>query len=106
AIANCRRFVAETYSRPACPSAHHVSAVGHAHIDTAWLWPLERTQQKCLHTFATACSLMDQYPEYRFLCSQAQQYAWVKELAPALYDRIREKIRAGQWEVTGSMWVE
>ncbi len=105
-ISDCRRIVAETYGKPACASAHQISAIGHAHIDTAWLWPLERTQQKCLHTFATACTLMDQYPEYRFICSQAQQYAWVKELAPALYERIREKIRAGQWEVTGSMWVE
>lgn len=105
-IARCRQIVAETYNRPACPSAHRISAIGHAHIDTAWLWPLERTQQKCIHTFATALRLMDMYPEYKFICSQAQQYAWVKEIAPRLYERIRQKVREGQWEVAGSMWVE
>jgi alpha-mannosidase len=101
-----RMRLAETYRKPAVPSAHHISAIGHAHIDTAWLWPLERTQYKCLHTFATATHLMEQYPEYKFLCSQAAQYAWVKQMAPKLYARIQEKIRSGQWEVTGSMWVE
>jgi alpha-mannosidase len=105
-IARCRQIVAQTYNKPACPSAHQISAIGHAHIDTAWLWPLERTQQKCIHTFATALRLMDMYPEYKFICSQAQQYAWVKELAPRLYERIKQKVREGQWEVAGSMWVE
>lgn len=105
-IARCREIIARTYNKPACASAHEVSAIGHAHIDTAWLWPLERTQQKCIHTFATATRLMDMYPEYRFICSQAQQYEWVKQLAPRLYERIKQKVRSGQWEIAGSMWVE
>jgi alpha-mannosidase len=105
-IARCREIVGKVYNRPAGASAHRVSAIGHAHIDSAWLWPLERTQQKCLHTFATATRTMDQYPEYKFICSQAVQYEWVKCLAPKLYERIKEKVKAGQWEITGSMWVE
>ena len=102
----CREIFAAEFNHPAGEHAHKVTAIGHSHIDTAWLWPLERTHQKCLHTFSTATHYMDQYPEYRFVCSQAAQYAWVKEMAPKLYDRIREKIKAGQWEVEGSMWVE
>jgi alpha-mannosidase len=105
-ISAARKRLAETYARPTSASAHRISAIGHAHIDTAWLWPLERTQYKCLHTFSTATRLMDLYPEYRFVCSQAAQYEWVKNLAPKLYARIKEKIKSGQWEVTGSMWVE
>ena len=30
---------------------------------------------------------MDEYPEYRFACSQAQQYAWIKERDPDLWER-------------------
>jgi alpha-mannosidase len=105
-IKRVREIFADAYYKRNGESAHQVSAIGHAHIDTAWLWPLERTQQKCLHTFSTATHLMDLYPEYRFICSQAAQYAWVKELAPKLYERIRNKIEARQWEVAGSMWVE
>ncbi len=105
-IGECRKIVAEVFAKPANASAHHLSAIGHAHIDTAWLWPIERTQQKCLHTFSTATRLMDQYPEYKFVCSQAAQYAWVKELAPKLYERIRDKVKTGQWDIAGAMWVE
>ncbi|MCC6444983.1 MAG: alpha-mannosidase [Armatimonadetes bacterium] len=105
-IGSCGETVAAVLRKPACPSAHQVSAIGHAHIDTAWLWPLERTQHKCIHTFATATRYMEMYPGYKFICSQAQQYAWMKELAPKLYERMKEKAAAGQWEVAGSMWVE
>ena len=105
-IVAARKRLAETFDRPANASAHQISALGHAHIDTAWLWPLERTQFKCLHTFATAIRYMDAYPEYKFVCSQAAQYEWVKRMAPKLYARIKEKIKSGQWEVAGSMWVE
>jgi alpha-mannosidase len=105
-IAACRKRIADCFDKPASASAHRISAVGHSHIDAAWLWPLERTQFKCLHTFATVLRLMDQYPEFRFVCSQPALYAWVKRLSPALYARIKAKIAAGQWEVTGSMWVE
>ncbi len=105
-IQKCREIISKVFNRPASSSAHQISAIGHANIDTAWLWPLERTQMKCIHTFATATRYMDFYPEYKFICSQAQQYQWIKELAPKLYERIRQKVKAGQWEITGSMWVE
>ena len=59
--------------------AHAIAAVGHAHIDTAWLWPLEETYRKCVRTFATQLRLMEGHPEYRFACSQAQQYAWIRD---------------------------
>lgn len=29
-------------------TAHEISAIGHAHIDTAWLWPLRETIRKCV----------------------------------------------------------
>ena len=86
--------------------AHLVSAVGHAHIDTAWLWPLRETVRKCARTFSTAVRLMDDYPEYRFVCSQAQQHAWMEEHYPSLFAQMRKKASAGQFEPVGSMWVE
>ncbi|HET8527354.1 MAG TPA: glycoside hydrolase family 38 C-terminal domain-containing protein [Gaiellaceae bacterium] len=85
---------------------HEIVATGHAHIDTAWLWPLEETYRKTLRTFSTAVRYMDEYPEYRFACSQAQQYAWVKERNPDLYERIRAKVEAGQFVPVGGSWVE
>ena len=33
--------------------AHELAAIGHAHIDTAWLWPLAETYRKCVRTFSS-----------------------------------------------------
>ena len=85
---------------------HQITAIGHAHIDTAWLWPLEETFRKCVRTFATQLRLMERYPDYRFACSQAQQYAWIRDRAPGLWARIRERIAAGQWLAVGGTWIE
>jgi alpha-mannosidase len=87
-------------------STHVISAIGHAHIDTAWLWPLRETRRKCARSFSTALALMDEYPEYRFACSQPAQYAWMKENYPDVYGGIRAKVASGQWEPVGAMWVE
>ena len=84
----------------------NLSAVGHAHIDTAWLWPLAETRRKCVRTFSTAVLCMDEYPDYQFACSQAQQLAWIKEEHPELYQRIKEKVKAGQFIPAGGSWVE
>ena len=79
---------------------------GHSHIDVAWLWPLPETERKCTRTFATQMALMDEYPEYKFLQSQPYLYWRVKNQYPALYEKIREKVKAGQLIPEGAMWVE
>ncbi|MBK8915282.1 MAG: alpha-mannosidase [Phycisphaerales bacterium] len=81
-------------------------AVGHAHIDTAWLWPIAETRRKCLRSFSTVLSLMDRLERFGFICSQAQQYDWVERDSPGLFERIRSRVREGRWEPIGGMWVE
>jgi len=81
-------------------------AVGHAHIDLAWLWPVAQTRRKGLRTFSTVLKLMEQYPAYHFVASQPALYQMVKEDEPALYARIKERIAEGRWEPTGAAWVE
>lgn len=85
---------------------HELSAIGHAHIDTAWLWPLAETHRKCTRTFSTQTRYMDRYPEYKFACSQAYQYAVIKRENPDLYARIQAKAKAGQWIPVGGSWIE
>ncbi len=82
------------------------TAIGHAHIDLAWLWPIRETKRKGARTFATALFLMDRYPEYIFGASQPQLFQWMKEDYPALYERIRKKVKEGRMEPQGCMWVE
>jgi alpha-mannosidase len=101
-----REIVIEFFSDHNGDSQHQISAIGHAHIDTAWLWPLAETQRKCYRTFSTALRLMDDYPNYKFACSQAQQYAWMKESQPALYQQMTERVKDGRFVPVGGTWVE
>ena len=101
-----REALAGVLARPAYASAHHLLATGHAHIDSAWLWPVRETIRKCARTFSNVVALMDEDPDFVFSCSSAQQLAWIKELYPELFGRIREKVNSGQFVPVGGMWVE
>ena len=101
-----RAELAEVLSRPAVPSAHRISAIGHAHIDSAWLWPIRETVRKCARTFSNVLALMEQYPEFRFGCSQAVQYEWMREHYPTIFAGIARRVAEGRWVPIGGMWVE
>lgn len=88
------------------PGDGRICLTGHTHIDVAYLWPIKETLRKCARTFATACWMMERFPQYRFACSQAQLFAFTKLLYPTLYQRIRRHVAEGRWETTGAMWVE
>ena len=101
-----RAMLAPVLSAHNGTTAPRMAAIGNAHLDVCWLWPYRETQRKVARTFAQQIRLMDMYPEYKFIQSQPETYQICKELYPALYERIKEKIRAGQWIADGSMWVE
>jgi alpha-mannosidase len=101
-----RGELTEVLGRPASASAHGVVAVGHAHIDSAWLWPVRETIRKCARTFSNVVELAEADPDFKFACSSAQQLAWMKEHYPALFERIRAKVATGQFIPVGGMWVE
>ncbi|MGY4978519.1 alpha-mannosidase [Streptomyces sp. 900105755] len=104
--AAARERLADVLSRPAHASAHTVAAVGHAHIDSAWLWPVRETVRKCARTFTNMTTLAEEYPELVFACSSAQQYAWMKEQRPEIFARMKKAAADGNWVPVGGMWVE
>ena len=83
-----------------------VKCVGHTHIDVAWLWRLKHTREKCARSFSTVLRLMEQYPEYTFLQTQPQLYEYIKEDHPEMFEKIKAKVKEGNWEADGGMWVE
>jgi len=97
----------EHWFSPANPASRLlVHAIGHAHIDLAWLWPLRETVRKGARTFASALYNIERYPEYVFGASQPQLFAWMKDRYPALYARIKAAVKAGRIEPQGTFWVE
>lgn len=83
-----------------------VKCVGHTHIDMAWLWRLKHTHEKASRSFSTVLRMMEMFPEYIFLQTQPQLYAYIKEDFPEIYEEIKKRVQEGRWEVDGGMWVE
>jgi alpha-mannosidase len=100
-VASCLERIREEY-----PPVGRLALIGHAHLDLAWLWPLEETRRKAKRTFASVLGLMDRYEEFTFNQSSAQLYEWVERDAPELFERIKEHVAEGRWETVGGSWVE
>ena len=105
-VSKARDCLKQELAKPASASDLNVSAIGHAHIDTGWLWPVRETVRKTARTFATQLSIIEKYPEYIFGASQPQHYQFMKDQYPEIYAKIKEAVKSGNWEVQGGMWVE
>ncbi|UQA97231.1 alpha-mannosidase [Streptomyces halobius] len=101
-----RSQLREVLTAPAGASAHRISAVGHAHIDSAWLWPLRETVRKVARTTSNMTALLQDHPEFVYAMSQAQQYAWIKEHRPEVYAKVKQAVADGRFVPAGGMWVE
>ncbi|MDO4665514.1 MAG: glycoside hydrolase family 38 C-terminal domain-containing protein [Actinomycetaceae bacterium] len=101
-----RAVLAPILSRPALPHAHRLSAVGHAHIDSAWLWPIRETKRKVCRTLANVVRLLEDGADMYFALPAAQHVAWLKETEPELFTRVKDWVRRGRICPVGGMWVE
>lgn len=99
-------FLNKEYYSKLGGSFNTVACVGHTHIDVAWLWNLDQTKQKTERSFATALKLMSEYPEYRFMMSQPQLFAFLKQTDPELFGRVKKAVADGRMELDGAMWLE
>ena len=82
------------------------SAIGNAHLDLAWLWPMAETYRKTARTFAAQLRLMEEYQDYKFIQSQPACYEMCRQYYPELFEEIRKAVKKGQWIAEGAMWVE
>lgn len=105
-ISKAREILARELDKKCGDESLSISAIGHAHIDLAWLWPIRETIRKGARTFSTVLKNMEKYPDYVFGASQPQLYQWMKDYYPELYKKIKARVQEGRWEVQGAMWVE
>lgn len=105
-LSQARDALTDVLSRPANSTTFHEYAVGHAHIDTAYLWPKRETRRKIGRTVSNVLALMDQEPNFLFAMSSAQHYAWLEEDYPDLFKRVKDYIDNDRFIPVGGMWVE
>ncbi|KAM7151591.1 alpha-mannosidase 2C1 isoform 2-T2 [Macrochelys suwanniensis] len=101
-----RQLASSIFSQKNGESQHMIHAMGHCHIDSAWLWPYEESIRKCARSWVTVIRLMEKNPEFTFVCSQAQQFEWVRNWYPGLYVQIQDYAKEGRFIPVGGTWVE
>ena len=105
-VAAARAELAGVLAEPAASSAIKHIAIGHAHIDSAWLWPVRETRRKVARTVSNVLALMDEDPDFTYAMSSAQQYEWLEDEHPDLFERMKARIAEGRFIPVGGMWVE
>jgi len=105
-IAAARRRLAPVLKCRNGDTAPEIFAVGHGHLDVAWLWPLEETERKAARTLSNQMALADEYPRHCFINSQAHLFWMVKKHYPEFYKRVVQAVKKGHIIADGGMWVE
>ncbi|SPT53721.1 alpha-mannosidase [Actinomyces bovis] len=104
--AQVRALLAPLLAVPAAPDAITLGAVGHAHIDSAWLWPVRETRRKVVRTMANVLRLLEDGSPMIFALPAAQHLAWLQEDEPELFSRVKAQVAAGRIVPVGGSWVE
>ena len=108
-VATAGEAAAQKEKAPQTPKPRDFTAhlVGHAHIDLAWLWRWEETVHDiATNTFLGTLTQMDKVPGLTFAQSQAAVYEAMEKRYPAIFERLRQKVREGTWVPVGGMWAE
>lgn len=105
AYEKAKKITSELFSLPGNENIE-ATAIGHSHLDLAWLWPIRESKRKAKRTFSNLIDLAKRYPDFHFVVSQPQQLAWMKESEPALYEKLQKLAKTGQMEPVGGGWVE
>ncbi len=101
-----RAVLAPLLAMPAHASAMTVTAVGHAHMDSAWLWPLRETVRKLGRTVSNALALLDGDESLIYTMTSAQHFVWLETHYPDLFERVAAYVAEGRFIPVGGMWVE
>lgn len=83
-----------------------ITAVGSTHLDVGWLWRVLHTRDKTARSFATVLNLMEEYPQFIFMYNQSVLFDFLKQDYPELWERMLARVKSGQFEIEGAMWVE
>ncbi len=83
-----------------------VHLIPQSHIDLAWHWRWSDTVKMIYETLKGHASILEENPEATYVQSQVHIYWTVENLFPKLFDRIKNLVGEGRWEIVGGEWVE
>ena len=100
------KIAAEIYALVDTEVQPQITAVGSTHLDVGWLWRVMHTRDKTGRSFATVLNLMEEYPEFIFMYNQSVLFDFIRQDYPEIWSRLKERVKTGQFEIEGAMWVE
>lgn len=83
-----------------------IHMIGNTHIDPVWLWEKAEGMQEVKSSFISALDRLDEFPEFYFTQSSIAFLQWMKDNCPEQFERIRQKVAEGRWNIVGGMWIE
>lgn len=105
-FAKAVEIIGEFYKKERDYEDVEFTAIGHAHLDLAWLWPIRETKRKGARTLTNACHYIDKYPNYVFGMSQAALADWMEKDYPDIWEKVKKNVAEKRIEIQGNMWVE
>ncbi len=106
-IREAREYIArELYGNQQYRGSGDVALVAHSHLDIAYYWRRIHAVQKNARTCLIQLELMDRYPFLVYTHTQAFLFESLEKYYPELFERVAEKVRSGQFEPAGGMYVE
>ncbi|MGI4789474.1 MAG: glycoside hydrolase family 38 C-terminal domain-containing protein [Janthinobacterium lividum] len=83
-----------------------VHLIFNAHLDPVWLWPWQAGMDEALATCRSACDRMDTHPDLVFTRGEAWIYWQVERTDPELFERIRQHVKTGRWQIVNGWWIQ
>ncbi len=105
AVARARKVLAGERKKGEL-NPYTVYAIGHGHLDLAFMWPIRETKRKEVRTFINQLNNIERYDEYVYGASQPQQFEWLETLSPDLFSRLQKAEKNNRLELQGGFWVE
>lgn len=80
-----------------------IYTVASSHLDTVWSWDFETTVKEYIYnTLVDNFKLFEKYPTYKFSFEGSYRYELMEEYYPELFEKMKEYVKAGRWNVCGS----
>lgn len=106
-LSEAKHYVDEViYKNDDYKGSGDVALIAHSHLDIAYYWRRIHAVQKNLRTILIQLRLMDRYPEFKYTHTQSYTYETLEKYYPEVFEELKTKIAAGQFEPVGAMFVE
>ena len=80
--------------------------VGNAHLDPVWMWRWQEGSCEAKATIRSALDRMNEYPDFKFVCSSASVYKWIEDFAPEMFEEVKARVNEGRFIIVGGQLVQ